>query len=195
MWKPLWKTPKTMITLRFLRYIWNEYSVAGWELIWKTNLKQNVKLHIIWKQLNQNQKVLEKNYCGCHSRFYLNRTVSFDSIARKWADIMRGIVDLRSAAKTIDLIENYFLLQERWRHHSIKQNGDTVKKVWSSPSPWEPWIFYVKGLFSYALKGGRCSILPRWQHQTGLYAMRYCRHLPRCEWDLRSFWMLHSLDW
>lgn len=43
---------------------------------------------------------------------------------------MRGIGDLRSAPKTIDLIEDYRLLQERWRHHSTKQHGDMpVKKV------------------------------------------------------------------
>jgi len=38
----------------------NENSVVGWKLILKINLKQYVKLHIIWKQRNQNQKVLEK---------------------------------------------------------------------------------------------------------------------------------------
>jgi len=50
------------------------------------------------------------NYCGCQSRFYLNRTFNFDAVTRKWADIMRGIGDLRNAAKTIDLIEDYCLL-------------------------------------------------------------------------------------
>jgi len=60
---------------------------------------------------------------------------------------MRGIGDLRSATKTIDLIEDYCLLQERWRHHSVKQNGETVKKFGHHHHRENPESFMLKACF------------------------------------------------
>jgi hypothetical protein len=71
-----------------------------------------------------------------------------------------------------------------WRHHSTKQHGDTsVKRFGHNYHRENPKSFMLKARFVMLWKVDVTAFYLDGSTKQDLYAMRYCRLSPRCEWD------------